>query len=166
MATTDRPYRLDGSRGWLWCVNEAEDDRAALARVEAALATRWPESRIDPTLDRMRTLVELMDDPQHRYPVIHITGTNGKTTTARMIESLLRALGLRTGRFTSPHLESITERITLDGDPLSASGFAAAYAEVEPYLDVVDGKFPVRLSFFEVLAAMAYARFADRKSVV
>ncbi|HEY3201265.1 MAG TPA: dihydrofolate synthase, partial [Actinomycetes bacterium] len=96
-----------------------EEGAAALGRVEAELAKRWPESRIDPTLDRMKALVELLDLPQTRYPVIHVTGTNGKTSTARLIESLLIAFGLRTGRFTSPHVESVTERIVLDGHPLS-----------------------------------------------
>lgn len=142
-------------------MTDSEADASALGWVEGALATRWPESRIDPTLDRIRALVELMDNPQQRYPVIHLTGTNGKTTTARVIESLLRTFGLRTGRFTSPHVESVTERITLDGEPLTPRQFADVFAEVEPYLDIVDGKFPVRLSFFEVLAAMAYAAFAD-----
>jgi dihydrofolate synthase / folylpolyglutamate synthase len=138
-----------------------DDGAAALARVEAELAKRWPESRIDPTLDRMRALVELLDQPQSRYPVIHVTGTNGKTSTARLIESLLIAFGLRTGRFTSPHVESVTERIVLDGQPLSRERFAAAFDEVAPYLDVVDAQSDVPLSFFEVLVAMAYSAFAD-----
>ena len=129
--------------------------------MERALAKRWPESRIDPTLDRMRALVELLDQPQRQYPVIHLTGTNGKTTTARLIDSLLLSVRLRTGRFTSPHVESITERIVLDGEPLAPERFAAAFDEVAPYLDVVDAQFDVPLSFFEVLAAMAYTTFAD-----
>ncbi|MGH8776906.1 MAG: bifunctional folylpolyglutamate synthase/dihydrofolate synthase [Jiangellaceae bacterium] len=133
----------------------------ALLEVEAALATRWPESRIAPSLERIADLVDLLGNPQHAYPVIHIGGTNGKSSTARMADELLRELGLRTGRFTSPHLESITERICLDTEPVDADRFAAAYSEVAPYLDLVDQRHDVRLSFFEVLVAMAYAAFAD-----
>ncbi|MGH8824294.1 MAG: bifunctional folylpolyglutamate synthase/dihydrofolate synthase [Jiangellaceae bacterium] len=133
----------------------------ALREVEAALATRWPESRIEPSLERIQDLVDLLGGPQHTYPVIHIGGTNGKTSTARMADALLRELGLRTGRFTSPHLESITERICLDGEPLDAGRFAGVYAEVAPYLGLVDQRHQIRMSFFEVLTAMAFAAFAD-----
>jgi dihydrofolate synthase/folylpolyglutamate synthase len=131
------------------------------ADVSAKLQARWPEHRIDPTLDRVRRLVELLGDPQKAYPVIHLTGTNGKTSTARMIDSLLRAAGLRTGRFTSPHLESVRERITLDGEPISEERFVETYAELEAYLDLVDSEFEYPLSFFEVMTAMAFAVFAD-----
>ena len=89
------------------------------AEVEDALLSRWPETKLDPTLDRIQAFMEVLGDPQRGYPSIHLTGTNGKTSTARMIESLIRVLGLRVGRFTSPHLESMTERISLDGEPLS-----------------------------------------------
>ena len=89
------------------------------ADVSARLQQRWPEHKIEPTLDRVQRLVELLGDPQKAYPVVHLTGTNGKTSTARMIDTLLREAGLRTGRFTSPHLESVRERITLDGEPIS-----------------------------------------------
>ena len=133
----------------------------ALREVEAELATRWPESKIEPSLDRITELVELLGSPQRNFPVIQISGTNGKTSTARMIDDLLRELGLRTGRFTSPHLESVTERISLDGEPVDADRFAAAYRELAPYLDLVDGRHDVRLSYFEVLVALAYAIFAD-----
>ena len=132
-----------------------------LRAVEAELATRWPESRIEPSLDRIRDLTDLLGRPQDAYPVIHITGTNGKTSTARMVDELLRELGLRTGRFTSPHLVSVTERICLDGEPISTERFAAAYRELAPYLDLVDARHDVRLSYFEVLVALAYATFAD-----
>ena len=91
------------------------------AEVEAALLGRWPESRLEPSLDRIQALTELLGDPQRAYPVIHLTGTNGKTSTARMIDALVRARGLRTGRFTSPHVESMTERISVDGEPLILS---------------------------------------------
>jgi len=134
---------------------------AALREVEAMLATRWPESRIEPSLERIHDLVDLLGNPQHAIPVVHIGGTNGKTSTARLADELLRELGLRTGRFTSPHLESITERICLDGEPLEAGRFADVYAEVAPYLRLVDSRHDIRLSFFEVLTAMAFAAFAD-----
>jgi dihydrofolate synthase/folylpolyglutamate synthase len=133
----------------------------ALRAVEAELATRWPESRIEPSLDRIRDLTDLLGRPQDAYPVIHVTGTNGKTSTARMIDELLRELGLRTGRFTSPHLVTVTERICLDGEPIDEDRFVAAYRELAPYLDLVDARHDVRLSYFEVLVALAYATFAD-----
>jgi dihydrofolate synthase/folylpolyglutamate synthase len=139
----------------------SEHDVDSLRIVEAALATRWPESRIEPSLERITDLVELLGNPQRAYPVIHVGGTNGKTSTARMIDELIRELGLRTGRFTSPHLESVTERIGLDGEALSNERFARAYGELSPYLDVVDQRHAVRLSFFEVLTALAYSTFAD-----
>jgi dihydrofolate synthase/folylpolyglutamate synthase len=132
-----------------------------LREVEKEILARRPEYAIEPTLDRIAELALLLGDPQRAYPVIHITGTNGKTSTARMTETLLRARGLRTGLFTSPHLSSIRERIAVDGEPLSAEAFTAAYDEVAPYLALVDERQPVPLSFFEVLAAMAFAAFAD-----
>jgi dihydrofolate synthase/folylpolyglutamate synthase len=126
----------------------------------AALADRYPsESTMEPDLDRIRALMDLLGSPNRAYPSIHLTGTNGKTSTARMVDSLLRASGLRTGRFTSPHLESPTERITLDGVPLSEERFGEVYDEIAPYLPMVDE--PVRATFFEVLTAMAFAAFAD-----
>ena len=131
------------------------------AEVSARLQARWPEHKIAPTLDRVRRLVELLGDPQRSYPVIHLTGTNGKTSTARMIDGLLREAGVRTGRFTSPHLETVRERITLDGEPISEQRFTEAYAELEPYLELGDAQSDVPLSFFEVITAMAFAVFAD-----
>lgn len=133
----------------------------ALRDVEIELATRWPESQIEPSTDRIRDLTDLLGSPQQAYPVMHISGTNGKTSTARMIDELLRELGLRTGRFTSPHLESVTERICLDGEPVAVDRFVAAYRELAPYLELVDERHDVRLSYFEVLVAMAYSVFAD-----
>ncbi|MFL6110194.1 MAG: bifunctional folylpolyglutamate synthase/dihydrofolate synthase [Catenulispora sp.] len=129
--------------------------------VERELLERWPETKMDPTLVRMRALVELLGDPQRAYPVIHITGTNGKTSTARMAETLLRELNLRTGRFTSPHLESMNERITLDGAPIALRRFVEVYEDLRPYLDIVDGSQELPLSFFEVITGMAFAAFAD-----
>jgi dihydrofolate synthase/folylpolyglutamate synthase len=116
---------------------------------------------MNPTVERIQALLELLGEPQRTYRSIHLTGTNGKTTTARMIDELIRGIGLRTGRFTSPHLRSITERIVIDGAPISPATFVATYEEIAPYLDVVDAKFPIRLSFFEVITGMAYAAFAD-----
>jgi dihydrofolate synthase/folylpolyglutamate synthase len=140
-------------------------DSAALAAelraVEDEIFARRPEHSIDPSLDRIRALAELLGDPQRAFPVIHITGTNGKTSTARMTETLLRVRGLRTGLFTSPHLVSIRERICVDGEPISPQRFIEVYREVEPYLAMVDASAAVRLSFFEVLVSMAFAAFAD-----
>jgi dihydrofolate synthase/folylpolyglutamate synthase len=141
--------------------NQAEQDRADLARVQAELRKRWPESRLDPTLDRIRMLVDLLGDPQRSYPVIHVAGTNGKTTTTRIIDALLRGFGLRVGRFTSPDLASVTERISLDGEPISDRQFVATYQDIRPYLELVDKDQPHPLSYFEVLTAMGFAAFAD-----
>jgi dihydrofolate synthase/folylpolyglutamate synthase len=141
-------------------IADGKDAAAELARVEKALAGRFPH-RMVPDLDRMRDLVDLLGQPQRAYPSIHLTGTNGKTSTARMIDSLLRAFGIRPGRYTSPHLESLTERISLDGHPADAATFARAYDDVAPYVELVDARHPERVTFFEVLTAMAFAAFAD-----
>jgi folylpolyglutamate synthase/dihydrofolate synthase len=132
-----------------------------LREIERQILLRRPEHSIQPSLDRIRELTGLLGDPQRSYPVIHITGTNGKTSTARMTQTLLRVRGLRTGLFTSPHLVSMRERISVDGEPLSADRFVEVYREIEPYLKLVDDSQPVRLSFFEVLVGMAFAAFAD-----
>jgi dihydrofolate synthase/folylpolyglutamate synthase len=129
--------------------------------VEARLLARWPETRLEPSLDRIAALCDLMGQPQRAYPVVHLTGTNGKTTTARMVDTLLRGLGLRTGRSTSPHVESMTERISIDGAPLSQERFVEVYDEVEPYAAVVDNSGGVPVSFFEFITAMSFAAFAD-----
>ena len=134
---------------------------AELRGIESELDTRWGEKDIDPTLDRVAALLDLLGNPQTAYPVVHITGTNGKTSTARMIDSLFTSIGLRTGRFTSPHLQVVTERISLDGVPIDPQRYIDAYRDIEPYLPLIDAKFPVRLSKFEVLTAMAFALFAD-----
>jgi dihydrofolate synthase / folylpolyglutamate synthase len=131
-----------------------------LARVEKLLEGRFP-TRMVPDLDRITDLLTLLGDPQRAYPAIHLTGTNGKTSTARMIDDLLRELGLRTGRYTSPHLESVTERIALDGQPLTDERFAEVYDEVAPYAEPVDARHPDSVTFFELLTAMAFAAFAD-----
>lgn len=138
-----------------------DDEQREFARVEAALATRWPEDKLDPSLTRIQQLVDLLGSPQAAYPVIHVAGTNGKTSTARMVEGLLRGFGLRTGRFTSPHLVSPTERISIDGEPISRRRFVELYDDVAPYVEMVDARQPIRLSFFEVLTAMGFVAFAD-----
>ncbi len=131
------------------------------AAAEQALLARWPETRLEPSLDRILALTELLGDPQRSYPVIHLTGTNGKTSTARMVDTLVRATGLRTGRFTSPHVESMTERISVDDEPLTEEQFLAAYNDIAPYLHLVDRDSAHPLSFFETMVGMAYAAFAD-----
>ncbi|MEU0619153.1 bifunctional folylpolyglutamate synthase/dihydrofolate synthase [Streptomyces albogriseolus] len=133
----------------------------ALREVEAELATRWGETKLEPSVDRISALMDVLGEPQRSYPSIHITGTNGKTSTARMIEALLGAFDLRTGRYTSPHVQSVTERISLDGAPVTAERFIETYQDVKPYVEMVDASQEYRLSFFEVLTGMAYAAFAD-----
>jgi dihydrofolate synthase/folylpolyglutamate synthase len=115
-------------------VPETERERYAglLRQVEAEVTARWGEGRMHPTTERIAALVDLLGSPQRNYRSVHLTGTNGKTTTARMVDELLRATGLRVGRFTSPHLSSITERIVLDGAPVSDRTFVEAYRELVP----------------------------------
>jgi dihydrofolate synthase / folylpolyglutamate synthase len=135
--------------------------QSRLREIEKEIFARRPEHSINPSLERIAALVTLLGDPQRAYPVIHVTGTNGKTSTSRMIEALLRARGLRTGLFTSPHLSAVTERISVDGEPLGADRFVSAYEEIKPYVDMVDEASEVKLSFFEVMTGMAFAVFAD-----
>lgn len=144
------------------------DEEPNAAAVEASLLARWPENRIEPSLVRMQALMELMGSPQTSFPVVHITGTNGKSSTARMIDDLFRSFGLRTGRFTSPHLTTVRERICFDGEPIDERRFVEIYQEVAPYLELVDAgqgvpdeAQQVPVSFFEAMTAMAYAAFAD-----
>jgi dihydrofolate synthase/folylpolyglutamate synthase len=131
------------------------------AEAEDALLSRWPETKLEPSLDRIRAFTEVLGDPQSGYPVIHLTGTNGKTSTSRMVDTLLRALDLRTGRFTSPHVERMTERISVDGEPLTDEEFVAAFNDVAPYTHLVDLSSEHPLSFFETVVGMAYAKFAE-----
>src|SRR5262249_4756277 len=132
-----------------------------LPAVEREIFARRPEHAIVPPLDRIGALATLLGDPQRAHPVIHVTGTNGKTSTARVAETLPRARGRRTGLETRRHPASLPERIWLDGDALSTEGFVAAYDDVAPYAAIVDGQQALRLSFFEMLTAMAFAAFAD-----
>jgi dihydrofolate synthase/folylpolyglutamate synthase len=132
-----------------------------MARVERELLARWPENRLEPSLTRINALVDLLGSPHRAMPVVQIAGTNGKTTTARMVDELLRSFGLRVGRFTSPHLQSIRERIVLDGEPVSAERFVEAYDDIAPYVQMVDAAGDIPMSFFEVMVGLAYALFAD-----
>ena len=147
---------------------KAEDDIALDARVQEiyqSIVARAPEHDIDPTLDRVKLALDILGDPQNSYPSIHITGTNGKTSTSRMIDSLLSAFGMKTGRFTSPHLLDVRERISLEGHPITREGFVRAWEDIAPYVGMVDERSAQeggpRLSFFEVFTIMAYAAFAD-----
>ena len=147
---------------------KAEDEVALDARVQEiyrSIVARAPEHDIDPTLDRVKLALDILGDPQNSYPSIHITGTNGKTSTSRMIDSLLTAFGMKTGRFTSPHLLDVRERISLEGHPITREGFVRAWEDIEPYVGMVDERSAQeggpRLSFFEVFTIMAYAAFAD-----
>ena len=139
---------------------------ARMREVEAEILSRAPEHRVQPSLERVEAVLDLLGNPERTYRVVHVTGTNGKTSTVRMIERLLAATGMRTGRFTSPHLATIRERIALDGEPIGEEGFIAAWEDVAPCIRLVDERSQSaggpRLSFFEVLTVMALAAFADR----
>ena len=132
-----------------------------LRQVEAEITSRWGEGRINPTRQRITMLLDLLGDPQRAYRAIHLTGTNGKTSTARMTDELLRGFGVRTGRFTSPHLSKINERVVVDGAPVDDRTFVDAYRELAPFVELVDGQNDIALSFFEVMVALAYSIFAD-----
>ncbi|MDT4923243.1 MAG: dihydrofolate synthase / folylpolyglutamate synthase [Pseudonocardiales bacterium] len=140
---------------------EREKYAGLLRQIASEIFGRRGEGHVNPSNERMQALVHLLGDPQHNYRAIHITGTNGKTSTARMIDELLRGFGLRTGRYTSPHLSSVTERIVIDGQPVSDRTFVEGYRELAPYLELIDGQFDVPLSFFEIVTALAYSIFAD-----
>jgi dihydrofolate synthase/folylpolyglutamate synthase len=137
------------------------EDQSRIDAIEQALLARWPETRIEPTLERIAALVDMLGSPQLTYPTIHIGGTNGKTTTSRMIDSLLFEMGLRTGRFTSPHLESYLERIAINGAPIDAKALIFSFNDISAYLDLMDEKFEHPISFFEAITALAFAAFAE-----
>jgi dihydrofolate synthase/folylpolyglutamate synthase len=139
-------------------------ERRSLAAVEAELIARWPETTIDPTLARIELLLEWLGQPQRTCRAVHLTGTNGKTSTARLVEALLIGAGLRTGRLTSPHLSSIRERICLGGRPLGVADFVQAYHAVAERAVHVDAAAEHPLSFFEMTVAMAYRTFSDREA--
>lgn len=127
----------------------------------AEIGSRRAETDIDPTTERISALMDLLSDPQRNYPTIHLTGTNGKSSTARMIDALMRERRLRVGRYTSPHLRTMRERIVIDGEPVTEEAFVEVYEEIRPFVDMVDAARETRLSFFEVLTAMAFTAFAD-----
>lgn len=137
------------------------EDRERLAAIENSLLARWPETRIQPSLDRISLLCDALGSPQLSYPTIHIGGTNGKTSTTRFIDSLLFAHGLRTGRFTSPHLEDIRERICINGELIDAQELIFNFNDIAAYFDFVDSKSPHPISFFEAVTALAMASFAE-----
>ena len=130
------------------------------AKIDAELLARG-FTRMVFDLGKIRELLDLMGSPQRAYPSIHLTGTNGKTSTARMIDGLLRAHGLNTGRYTSPHLATIRERISLNGEPIDEERFIATYHEVAPLAQLVDERHPEPLTYFDMTTAMAFAAFAD-----
>lgn len=137
------------------------EDRERLAAIENALLARWPETRIQPSLDRISLLCDALGSPQLSYPTIHIGGTNGKTSTTRFIDSLLFAHGLRTGRFTSPHLEDFRERICINGELIDAQELIFYFNDIAAYFDFVDSKSPHPISFFEAVTALAMASFSE-----
>jgi dihydrofolate synthase/folylpolyglutamate synthase len=139
---------------------------AEFLAVERELDRRWPETVMEPSLDRISALVDVLGEPHRGYPVVHVTGTNGKTSVARMVDALLTEVGLRTGRYTSPHLQRATERINVDNRPVTAERYVEVYRDVKPFVELIDaksgaGEGGVALSKFEVLTAMGFAAFAD-----
>lgn len=140
-------------------------DRTRADAVYAALLTRQGEQWVQPRVERTRRVLELLGDPQATYRVVHLTGTNGKTSTARIVESIVRAHGLRTGLFTSPHLERFTERVMIDGEPIDDGLVADAWDEISPFVDLVDAELAAAgdapLTFFELLTVLAFVAFAD-----
>jgi dihydrofolate synthase/folylpolyglutamate synthase len=153
---------LDEDSDWELEDAEYQDDAD---RVYEELLARIGEAAPQPRLEATRRAVEMLGDPHRSYPIIHITGTNGKTSTSRMIESILRAYGLRTGLMTSPHLVRVNERIVIDGQPISNRALAANWEDIRPFLELVDGELIAAgdepLTFFEALTVLAYASFAD-----
>lgn len=147
-------------------LNQAESFWAEQAQlVEAELLQRMTENKPRPRLEPTQRAVSLLGDPQSSYRVIHITGTNGKTSTARLIERLLRETGLRTGRFTSPHLVSFNERISIDGEPVANEVFVEVWRDIAPILEIVDAQLEsegdAKLTYFEAIAILGFAVFAD-----
>lgn len=151
MAAREAAYQLDLTK--------------RMREAEQAILARAPEHDLEPDLSRISAVMDLLGDPQRTFPVIHITGTNGKTTTARIAEALLRATGLNVGRFTSPHLHTMRERISIGGAPISVEAFLEAYDEVLPFVELVDARSTAeggpRMTYFEVIVAIGYVAFAD-----
>ena len=141
-------------------------DEFSVESVYAELLGRAPENKMEPRLAPLFRAMDVLGEPNKALPIIHITGTNGKTSTARMIEAGLRAHGLSTGRYTSPHLSKVTERISVDGEPVSDETFVRIWDEIRPYLQIVDDELTAegqpRLTYFECLTILAFAVFADQ----
>ncbi|WP_257160340.1 bifunctional folylpolyglutamate synthase/dihydrofolate synthase [Corynebacterium cystitidis] len=138
-----------------------DDDRAALASVENELAQRASEREIEPSTEKIALLLDFLGTPQQIYKVIHVAGTNGKTSTVRMIATLLEAFHRRVGYFVSPQLSAANDMISIDGEDLHPADFVRIYQEIKPFVELVDARYDVPLSRFEVLTAIAYAAFAD-----
>jgi len=140
-------------------------DEFGVESVYAELLSRAPESKIEPRMAPLFRAMEILGEPNKAFASIHITGTNGKTSTARMIDAGLRAHGLRTGRYTSPHLTKVTERISIDGEPVADGTFVRIWDEIRPYLEIVDQELNAagepRLTYFECMTILAIAVFAD-----
>ncbi|MEY2635088.1 MAG: dihydrofolate synthetase/folylpolyglutamate synthetase folc [Actinomycetota bacterium] len=134
-------------------------------RVLAELNSRWPENQIEPSLTRIQYLLSILGDPQDSFDVVHVAGTNGKTSTCRMIEGLLSEFGLNTGLTTSPHLHDVRERIRIYGQSIDISRFIDTFNDIEPFLAMTDAELSestgAKLSYFETLTAMAFAAFAE-----
>lgn len=137
------------------------EDLEVLKIIEAALMKRWPENKIEPSLDRISALVDALGSPQISFPTVHIGGTNGKTSTSRMVDALFTELEYRTGRFTSPHLESFLERISIKGEAISPAELIATYNDIALYLDLIDSRSDIPISYFEALTALAFVAFAE-----
>ncbi|MBK4162303.1 bifunctional folylpolyglutamate synthase/dihydrofolate synthase [Corynebacterium macginleyi] len=137
------------------------EELQALGEVEEELNQRWPETKIEPTLERIEMLMDLLGHPEQSFDVIHIAGTNGKSSTARIVDSLLRSFHRRVGLFTSPHLQRVTERIGIDGRPIHPRDYVRLWHEIKPYVEMVDAHSEVPMSKFEVLVGLSYAAFAD-----
>ncbi len=141
-------------------------DEFSVESVYAELLGRAPENKMEPRLAPLYRAMDVLGEPNKAYPIIHVTGTNGKTSTSRMIESVLRAQGLSTGRYTSPHLSKVTERISIDGHPVSDETFVRIWDEIRPYLQIVDAELEAegqpRLTYFECLTILGFAIFADQ----
>lgn len=144
---------------------DPREDAFSAESVAAELRGRAPETQMAPRLDAMRLAMDLLGDPAHAAPVIHLTGTNGKTSTARMVEALLMAHDLRVGRYTSPHLEKVTERIAVDGAPIDDATFVRTWDEIRPFLLLADQRLTERgevaLTEFEAMTVLAFAVFAE-----
>jgi dihydrofolate synthase/folylpolyglutamate synthase len=146
-------------------VSSPLSELTTVEEVYAELLSRAPENRMEPRLAPLFRAMDVLGEPNRAFPIVHVTGTNGKTSTARMIEAGLRAHGLRTGRYTSPHLASVTERISVDGAPVPDATFVRIWNEIAPYLGIVDAELVAagepRLTYFECVTILGFAVFAD-----